>query len=471
MYLLQLSSLLPDVAGESQFQFTQTPATPAWPLQVSGTYQSLVDQNGVHFLIVGDSCWEAPINVSLAAYTTYLEQRRGQGFNTVFMTMFTNAYGGGRADYSTYDGVYPFTGTVTGGSLDLATPNATYWARVDSMIAAATQLGFLIILIAFEADNGSSGNLPLLRANGTAKATAYGSWLATRYQNYKNIIWGHGVDFQTWTSGTTYADYNSGTSSTDNQLVTAVMAGINSVLSGAPQTIELDYQSSASVSNTADTSYLALNWVYDQWPQYDLMLTQYAALGTNHIPHFMGEGDYEGENNTGRDPSTSLVLRKQFFWSALTGGTGQMFGNHYTWQFLSGYTSNVQTAGADQFIRMSNFIGSLPWWSWVPDTTHVVLTSGYGTYVTTGSSSITLNDYATTVRTSTGSLVVSYLPTSRAVTYDMTKLSGTAKAYWFDPTNGTYTFVGSFANTGTHTFAAQGNNAGGDPDWVLLLTT
>ncbi len=46
----------------------------------------------------------------------------------------------------------------------------------------------------------------------------------------------------------------------------------------------------------------------------------------------------------------------------------------------------------------------------------------------------------------------------------------TLAARWLDPTNGLYTIIGAFSNTGTHDFSPPGNNAGGDPDWVLVLT-
>jgi hypothetical protein len=83
------------------------------------------------------------------------------------------------------------------------------------------------------------------------------------------------------------------------------------------------------------------------------------------------------------------------------------------------------------------------------------------------------NDYATAARVSDGSLVIVYTPTVRALTIDMTKLSGSVTARWFDPTNGTYTpVVGSpFANSGSRQFTPPGNNAEGSGDWLLVLTS
>ena len=65
-----------------------------------------------------------------------------------------------------------------------------------------------------------------------------------------------------------------------------------------------------------------------------------------------------------------------------------------------------------------------------------------------------------------------YLPTRRSIKVDMTKLSGTVTARWYDPTNGTYDNIGTgLPNTGTRVFTPPGNNSVGDGDWVLVLET
>jgi hypothetical protein len=53
----------------------------------------------------------------------------------------------------------------------------------------------------------------------------------------------------------------------------------------------------------------------------------------------------------------------------------------------------------------------------------------------------------------------------------MTCMSGSTRARWYDPTNGTYRSVAGspFANTGTMQFVPPGSNNGGDGDWVLVL--
>src|SRR5207237_8064195 len=85
----------------------------------------------------------------------------------------------------------------------------------------------------------------------------------------------------------------------------------------------------------------------------------------------------------------------------------------------------------------------------------------------------TTSDYVTAARTPDGSLVMAYLPTRRTVTVDLSKLSGTTTARWYDPSNGEYKSIdGSpLPNSGKRNFIPPGNNGDGDGDWVLVLET
>ena len=140
------------------------------------------------------------------------------------------------------------------------------------------------------------------------------------------------------------------------------------------------------------------------------------------------------------------------------------------------------------------------WVDLIPDQTHTVVTDGYdflAEYIGrltayfgnrserfaivwrlfgyfkrfTAFGSIGTNTYATSARTSDGSLVMTYVPTMRTVMVDMSKLAGRATARWFDPTNGTYVVINGspFANAGIRPFTPPHNNGAGDGDWVLVL--
>ena len=83
------------------------------------------------------------------------------------------------------------------------------------------------------------------------------------------------------------------------------------------------------------------------------------------------------------------------------------------------------------------------------------------------------SDYLTAARTDDGKLVIAYLPTSRTITVNMAELAGRAHARWYDPTRGTYSAAAGSAlrNMGRRQFTSPGENADGDDDWVLVLTS
>lgn len=193
--------------------------------------------------------------------------------------------------------------------------------------------------------------------------------------------------------------------------------------------------------------------------------TRGCEMGTTTV-----EANYEFESLRGY-LTTPEVLRRQEYWTMLSGAAGQLYGNGYIWPFSSGWQSKLDTPGVAQLGYMKAFFASRPWYNLVPDQNHTIVTTGYGTF--SASDEVNTNDYLTSVRTPDGSLVIAYMPTIRTITVDMSKLSSSAIARWFDPSNGTYaTITGSpFPNTGKLQFVPPGNNNDGSGDWVLVLET
>ena len=93
----------------------------------------------------------------------------------------------------------------------------------------------------------------------------------------------------------------------------------------------------------------------------------------------------------------------------------------------------------------------------MPDVRNIVAVGGRGAFAT--------NDYAVTALADDGSFALSYLPTQRALTIDLTKLSGErVVALWFNPRTGEATRLGEFTDKNHRTFEPPA-----DGDWVLLL--
>jgi hypothetical protein len=289
------------------------------------------------------------------------------------------------------------------------------------------------------------------------RARTYGRYLGNRYKDFPNIVWMSGNDFQSWR-----------TPSFD-EVVREVALGIRDTDPNHIHTVQLDYLVSTSLDDSSWAPIISLNAAYTYYPTYAEVLRAYQST----VPVFMVEANYEGENNTGMDLGTPAILRRQEYWTALSGATGQLYGNQYTWGFSDGWKDQLDTPGAVQIGYLKALFKPRAWYELVPDQGHTVVTAGYGTFADTCSVGPCVggNDYVTAARTPSGKLVMAYVPSARTITVNMTQLSGPATARWYDPAAGTFTpIVGSpFATTGPRDFATPGPNADGDEDWVLVL--
>ena len=411
-----------------------------FPLKVSESGRYLVDQRNVPFLIVGDSPQSLIGNISVSDAEKFIASRKAAGINTLWINLLCVQYTACRSDGTTFDGIAPFTTPQ-----DLSTPNEAYFARVDAMISLAEKYGMLVFLDPIE----TGGWLEVLRDNGVSKDYAYGRYVGERYRKFPNVIWFNGNDFQDWRDPALDAG------------VLAVARGIRSTEPNRLQTVELNFDSSGSLDDRRWRNLIDLDAAYTYFPTYEQILKDY---NRSNIPVFMVEAVYEFENIGTHEPGTPLTLRRQAYWSFLSGTTGQLYGNFYTWRFESGWKSHLDTPGSVQFGYAARLFAKRPWYRLVPDQNHDVVTSGYGAFGTL--------DYVTAAATPSGTLAIAYLPTARTISVDMGKLAGAARAQWFDPTNGKYSDVSGspFANSGTRSFTPPAKNSGGDSDWVLVLS-
>jgi hypothetical protein len=409
-------------------------ATPAYPVKVGPTGRYLVDQNGVPFLIVGDSPQAMVGRLSEAEAEQFFANRQSHGFNTVWINLLCSTYTGCNADGTTFDGIAPFD--VPG---DLTTPNEAYFVRVDAILRLAARYGFLVIL-----DPAETGDwLAVLYANGEDNCRAYGQFLGQRYAGFDNIVWMHGNDYQDWGPD-------------NDRFTTALARGIKDFDQRHLHTIELNFFLSSSTDDPAWTSIVDLNAAYSYDAVYAEVLKDYNR--GDGRPVFLVESGYEFEN------ADSRAVRTQAYWAALSGATGQMYGNHYSWQFLDGWADTLDSPGAVQMANFTALFQPRPWYDLVPDQDHAVVVSGLGDF---GSS-----EYVTAAGTPDGRLVMAYVPSARTVTVDMSRLSGAVTARWYDPAAGTFTTVAdSLPNSGLADFTTPGDNADGpgNEDWILVL--
>ncbi len=387
---------------------------------------------------------------------TYMSARATQEFNSINPDAICTSYTGGNSAGTAFDGTPPFTSGSSPANYDLSTPNPTYFAELDSMISLAGSYGLEVILDPIE----TGGWMGTLENNGATKAYNYGAFLGNRYKSFPNVMWLSGNDFQSWSS-----------SSTDNNLVYQVMAGIASADSNYLQTIELNYLLSYSNQDPLLSSVLTDDGAYTYFETYDCVLQAYASAPTK--PVFLIEANYEDENDAGNLPTLAgpYVLREQAYWTLTSGGVGQIWGNRYFWGFIPGWQGQLNSPGALEIQYVNQFFDNIDWWDLVPDTTHEVVTAGYGTY-DGSNSNLTTATYCTTSWNTDGSLALTYCPNPSTLTVNLAKFSGPVTAQWYDASIGTYTTISGspFLNSGLQGFTTPGKNHDGDPDWVLMIS-
>ena len=465
---------LPPLSQVENVASTAAPSTrPVFPLKASSNGRYIVDQNDVPFLMVGDAPQTLIVNLSQVDAATYMANRAKYGINTLWINLLCEYSDGCNKDATTFDGIPPFT--VAG---DLSRQNPAYFRRADDMINIAAANGMVVLLDPIE----TSSWLDILRANGTAKAFEYGQWLGDRYRKFPNIIWMHGNDFQTWKNAA------------DDALVQAVARGIRSRDPSHIHTVELNYPTSGSLDDPTWRPLIELDAAYTYFPTYTQVLTEYNR--SNFKPVFMVEANYEFERNQNTDGGSTKNLRRQEYWTMLSGATGQVYGSRYTWRFNEDWQTNLDTPGVVELGYMKDFFISRKWYDLIPDQNHTIVTAGYhgsaeyiGKFWTyfggrsglkrlfayvkrsTGLGSIDANTYAPAARTFDGTLLIVYMPSVRTITVDMSKLAGSTIGHWYDPTSGRYSEVDNspFANSGKRQFTPPGTNRAGDGDWLLVL--
>lgn len=448
---------------------------PAYPLKVSTNHRFLVDQQGVPFLMVGDSPQNLVANVSPVEAATYMANRRKYGINALWVNLLCGFYNGTcNKDATTFDGVAPFTAPR-----DLSTPNPAYFARADEMIREAAAHGMLVLLDPIE----TSSWLPILRANGATKAFLYGQYLGKRYKEFPNIIWLHGNDFQTWRN------------SSDDAVVQAVARGIRSIDPNHLHTVELNYVTSGSLDDPSWAPLIQVDAAYTYYPTYAQVLTEYNR--PNFKPVILIEANYEFEHLQNTDGGSLQNLRRQEYWTMLSGAGGQLYGSAYTWRLEKGWESKLDSPGIAQLGYMKDLFARRRWYDLVPDQSHNLVTAGYGPVAghigrflvhvgrapgmrsrllelvkrLSGFGSLGANNCVTAAQTPDGSLMIAYLPSLRTVTVAMSRFAAPVAGHWYDPTNGKYLAVSSslLKNAGARRFTPPGPNGAGDGDWVLVL--
>jgi hypothetical protein len=406
-------------------------------LTVSGNHRYLVDAENSPFLLQGDAAWSLMVTLEKADASVYLRNRREKGFNAILVSLIEHKFC--KNPPRNAEGEAPFTPPG-----DFSTPNERYFAHADWILKEASKNGIYVLLapIYLGYQGTDEGWSKELMALSPAKCLEYGRYLGRRYKDFDNIIWVMGGDRNPESTLERVDLIALGIKEHDpNHLFTAHCAPDND-----------------AADQYSGGGWLSFNTVYT----YQLVHPRlYAAYRRNPAePFILIESSYEGEHN-----SSEAQLRRQAYWTILCGGFGHVFGNNPIWHFdgpglfpvKETWRQAMDLPGSVGMKHWGDLFRSRKWQELVPDQKHEVVTKGLGEFMGL--------DYLAAARTADGGTVMAYMPTSRTITVNLSKISGShARAWWFDPRLGKASTAGVLATQGLHEFSPAGPG-----DWVLVL--
>ena len=410
----------------------------AYPLQSVPGQHYLIDQNGVPFFIQGDSPWYLTEALVGSDVDYYLSNRWVQGYNSVILDLVAQNKDDGQPYDGNIYGQLPFTGTIPGPYTNLLSWNLNYFTNVDAVIERAGYYGINVFAYPlYDGYQGTSWYAQMIGNSSNALWT-YGNFIGNRYKGFTNLVWvGAGDDDEP----------NAPNASLWNIVANGILSADTNHLITA--------QASRPSSALYYGDFITLNSSYGGQFPYMEALQDYQNAPI--LASFAREPYYENRNVTGT-PYTALDCRHFAYWAVLSGDMGHFYGDEFQWPFLPGWQAEMWDAGATSITNVFRLMETRPWWNCVPDSTHVTVTSGYGTY---GGA-----NYVACTREATGKTVIAYVPQDVVtLTVDLSKVSGSAiNAWWYNPASGQSNPIGVYGTTGTQTFQTPDAN-----DWVLVL--
>lgn len=406
-------------------------------LEVSAEGRYLKHQNGQPFFWLGDTGWLMPQRLNREEVAFYLDNCSRAGFNVVQVQTLNgvpsmNVYG----QYSMTDG-FDFSHIDKKGVYG-------YWDHMDYIIRTAESKGIYIGMVCIWGGLVRSGQMDV------EEAKAYGTFLAERYKDNPNIVWIIGGDTRGDVKTEVWETLARTICSIDkNHLMTFHPFGRTMSATWFNDADWLDFnmfqsghrrygQAKGDGDNLADSNIAEDNWRYVE-----------ASLSKKPLkPVLDAEPSYEGIPHGLHNPKecrwTADDVRRYAYWSVFAGSFGHTYGNNSIMQFYrEGYApaygaqkiwqEALKDEGFNQMKYLKELMLRFPFFERIPDQSVIAGTNGerYDRAIATRG-----NDYL---------LVYNY--SARPMQIDLTKISGEKKkAWWFNPQNGSMTYIGELEN-------------------------
>lgn len=430
------------VCGHSQVDF---------PLVLSENGRFLEDQSKHPFLIKEFSAWGLIQALPEEEAVAFLDSIAEKGFNTILTSIVSNATSqmGGNPPY--WQGISPFQV-----QWDFSTPNESYFQHADRILEMARSKGFLVLLVpcylGYPGD-GSQGWWDEVRGinNSPEKMHTYGEFLGERYSEVPNIIWVAGGD--------------NDASDQDYPYMDGLIKGIKS---RAPK-----HYWTGHFNNSTHTFWSTDNPLYRDYIDLDGFYVWSEITLDNGRPQYMSEVNqynkgkmifqidqsYEHDVPHYADNENPQWIRRKRYNGLLSGCAGTSFSsgtltNQCYW--FKDWKPLMSTLGMKQSSFCFNLFESLPWQSFVPDTSSQIIVEGRGEWGT--------RDFICAAGDSDGRYYVMYIPGGRSIWLNMKEMSEhTMRLHWYNPRSGISIKIGHVG--GSERFGLIPPD---EKDWLLI---
>jgi len=425
--------------------------------------------------ITGDTAYALAVQLSSNSdIEAYLSNRQAKGMNLIWAALVDVGFHNDGKSENDASGNNPWN---RGADFTGMSSAAAYWSHVDYVLQRAAAHGITVLAGAGFTASFNKCDSPYYATMASSSDTtmkAYGSFLGNRYKSYPNIIWLMGGDANLSLCG-------SGLANKLNDIAMGIMSEDPAHLMAIEATS--DNWGEASATNWLPFTrgarnpkgWITLGTVYPKGLpskifalEIDDIVSQIAIeRGADpFVPFFSMEDPYEKEPNEA--PYNNQQLRQEGYTEVLGGAyLGRLFGSSSIWPFNAtcceprGTTWQTDIDAYPSFDqqRLGQLFRSREHWMMEPDITHTVVRDGYGS-----GASLTV-----TSRTRDGQTIIVYIPNGNAatLTVDMTKITSAANqaiCWWYNPSSGSATLIGSLANSGTKKFTPPDST-----DWVLVI--
>lgn len=444
-------ALLLVLIGQTWLAFAQQ--SDVFPLKFSDNKRYLLDKTNNPFLIKEFSAWGLLQAISETEEAAFLDSLHEEGFNTVMVSIVSNASSqmGGNPPY--WQGISPFTV-----EWDFSTPNETYFKHVDWFLKMAEEKGFFVILVpcylGYYTDAGQ-GWWDEMRGpkNSPEKMRKYGEFLGKRYKNTPNMMWVVGGD--------------NDAKGVDEPYMKNLISGI--------KTYDKEHLWTGHFNNGSQHFWSTDNPLYRDmididgeyvWqeismgargPQYVSELNQYKK-GKMVIQL---DQSYEHDVPHNADNENPQWIRRKMYEGLLSGCAGTSFSsgtldNQCYW--FKNWKPLMNTASTKDVARCFRLFDQLPWYNFVPDTSQRIIVEGRGVY---GS-----REYICAAKSKDARCYVMYIPKGGTFYVNVNEISQERfTVQWYNPRTGKLIRIGQVK--GDDCF---GVFAPTEEDWVMIFT-